>query len=225
MLVALGALSVALGVYAALNLGVNADPQSMVSADLPFRVHEREFNDSFRAASDEFLMMVDGESAAVAGRAAEALADRLRAQPELFERVIVVGGGAFYDRNALLYLDVPELEAFVDRLAAVQPFLAEIARDPSLVGLGGLLRQALAAQRDGEDLGMDLGAALDRVSAAAEAAREGRAAPDPWGDALIGGEMSEAARHRVVSAIARRERFREYFPSSDTSRIIGLPAT
>jgi hopanoid biosynthesis associated RND transporter like protein HpnN len=51
---------------------------------------------------------------------------------------------------------------------------------------------------------MDLAAALDRVSVAAEAAREGRAAPDPWGDALIGGEMSEEARHRVVSAIARR---------------------
>jgi hopanoid biosynthesis associated RND transporter like protein HpnN len=204
VLAVLGALSAALGIYAALTLGVNADPQSMVSADLPFRVHEREFADSFRAASDEFLMLVDGESAAVAGRAAEALADRLRAQPELFERAIVVGGGAFYDRNALLYQDVPELEAFVDRLASVQPFLAEIARDPSLVGLTGLLRQAVEAQREGEDLGMDLAAALDRVSAAAEAAREGRAAPDPWGDALIGGEMSEEARHRVVSAIARR---------------------
>jgi len=204
MLVLVGALSLALGAYAARNLGVNADPQSMVSADLPFRVHERVFSESFRAASDEFLMLVDGESAAVAGRAAESLAERLRAQPELFERVIVVGGGAFYDRNALLYLDVPELEEFVDRLAAVQPFLAEIARDPTLVGLTGLLRQAVAARRDGEDLGMDLAAALDRVSAAAEAAREGRAAPDPWGDALIGGEMSEEARHRVVSAIARR---------------------
>ena len=52
---------------------------------------------------------------------------------------------------------------------------------------------------------MDLGGALDRVSAAAEAARGRPAAPDPWGDALIGGEMSEAARHRVVSAIARRD--------------------
>lgn len=197
-------LSAVLSVYAARNLGVNADPQSMVSEDLPFRVAEREFNDAFRAATDEFLMLVDGESAAVAGRAAEALAERLRAQPELFERVIVVGGGAFYDRNALLYLDLPELERFVDRLAAVQPFLAEIARDPSLVGLTGLLRQASAAQRAGEDLGMDLAGVLDRVSVAAEAAREGRDAPDPWGDALIGGEMSEAARHRVVSAIARR---------------------
>jgi hopanoid biosynthesis associated RND transporter like protein HpnN len=204
LLALLGALSVGLGAYAALNLGVNADPQSMVSADLPFRVQEREFNESFRAANDEFLMLVDGDSAAVAGRAAEALAERLRAQPELFERVIVVGGGAFYDRNALLYLGVAELEEFVDRLAAVQPFLAEIARDPSLVGLGNLLRQAVAAQREGEDLGMDLAGALDRVSAAAEAAREGRAAPDPWGDALIGGEMSEEARHRVVSAVARR---------------------
>jgi hypothetical protein len=202
VLAALAAATLALGAYAALNLGVDADPQSMVSADLAFRVHEREFARAFRAANDDFLVLVDGESAAVAGRAAEALADRLRRHADLFERVIVVGGGEFYDRNALLYADVPELESFVDRLAAVQPFLAEIAHDPSLAGLGGLLRQALAARREGEDLGMDLASALDRVSVATEAALEGRASPDPWGDALIGGEMSEEARHRVVSAIA-----------------------
>jgi hypothetical protein len=56
----------------------------------------------------------------------------------------------------LLYLDVPELEEFVDRLAAVQPFLAEVAQDPSVVGLSDLLRKALEAQREGADLGMDL---------------------------------------------------------------------
>jgi hopanoid biosynthesis associated RND transporter like protein HpnN len=204
-LAALGALSLALAGYAALNLGVNADPQAMVSADLPFRVHEREFLAAFRAANDEFLVLVDGESAAAAGRAAEALAERLRDHDGMFERVLVVGGGAFFDRNALLYLELPELEEFVDRLAAVQPFLAEVARDPSVVGLSDLLRRALAAQREGESLGMDLAAVFDRVSAATEAAEAGRAAPDPWGDALIGGELSESARFRVVSAIARRD--------------------
>jgi len=204
VLAALGVLSLALGAYAALRLGVNADPNAMVSEDLPFRIHEREFQAAFRAASDEFLVLVDGESASAAGRAAEALAERLRAQPELFERAIVVGGGEFFDRNALLYLELPELEEFVDRLAAVQPFLAEVARDPSVVGLSDLLRRALAAKREGESLGMDLGGVFDRLSAATEAAEAGRAAPDPWGDALIGGEISESARFRVVSAIARR---------------------
>ena len=197
--------TVVLGVYAARNLGVNADPTAMISNELPFRQRQLEFDRAFRAARDEFLVMVDAESAGAAGSAAEALAARLRARPDLFERVIVVGGGAFFDRNALLYLDVPELESFVDRLASVQPFLAEVARDPSVVGLSDLLRKAVAARRDGVDLGMDLGAALDRVSAAVEAAEAGRAAPDPWGDALIGGEMSESARHRLVSAIARQD--------------------
>ncbi len=197
------ALTAALGLYAVRNLGVNADPNAMIAADLPFRVQARQFEQAFRAADDEFLVLVDGESASAAARGAEALAERLAGETELFDRVIVVGGGAFFDRNALLYLDVSELEQFSDRLAAVQPFLAEIAHDPSLVGLAGLLRQAVAAERDGTDPGMDLAAALDRVSVAVEAALAGRAAPDPWGDALIGGEMSESARHRVVSASPR----------------------
>ena len=87
----------------------------------------------------------------------------------------------------------------------MQPFLAEVARDPSVVGLSDLLRRALDAQREGESLGMDLAGVFDRLSAATEAAEAGRAAPDPWGDALIGGELSESARFRVVSAIARRD--------------------
>jgi hopanoid biosynthesis associated RND transporter like protein HpnN len=194
-----------LGAYAARNLGVNADTNAMIAADLPFRVQARRFEQTFRAAEDQILVLVDGESASAAGRAAQALADRLAGRQDLFERVLVVGGGAFFDRNALLYLDVPELEEFTDRLARVQPFLAEIARDPSLVGVTGLLRQAVAARREGADPGMDLAAALDRVSLATEAALAGRPAPDPWGDALIGGEMSESARHRVVSASPRRD--------------------
>jgi hypothetical protein len=198
----LGAATLALGAYAALHLGVNPDRNAMISGDLPFRVQQREFDRAFRWADDEFLVVVDADSASAAGRAAQALADRLGSL-DLFERVIVMGGGEFFDRNALLYLDVEELERFADRLAAVQPFLAEIARDPSLVGVCDLLRKAVEAHRDGIDLGMDLAAALDRVSGAVEAAAAGRGAPDPWSDALIGGELSESARHRVVALIAR----------------------
>jgi len=37
------AATVALGWYAATHLGVNADPNAMISEDLPFRAREREF--------------------------------------------------------------------------------------------------------------------------------------------------------------------------------------
>jgi len=193
------AATVGLGLYAATNLGVNADPNAMISADLPFRTREREFQQAFRSAADELLVLVEADSAFAAGKAADALAARLGQRSDLFERVQLAGGGDFFRRNALLYLDLPELEALADRLAAVQPFLAELARDASVVGVSDLLAKAVKARRDGTDVGMDLAGALDRVSTAVEAAEQGRAAPDPWGDALIGGSLSEEARHRVIA--------------------------
>ncbi len=190
--------TVVLGVYAALNLGVNADLYALVRPDLPFLVRKADLEKSFRALDTSVLVLVDGDSASSAGRAADALASRLAERREIFDGAVVVGGGEFFRRNALLFLDEAELERLADRLSAVQPFLAEIARDQSVVGISRLLGQALSESRNGADVGMDLPAALDRVSVAVEAAAAGRPAPDPWGDALIGGSLSEEARHRVV---------------------------
>ena len=189
------------GVYAARNLGVNADPNAMISQDLPFRARELDFQRSFRAATDDMLIVVDAASASAAGRAADAIAAQLAPHTDLFSKVQLLGGGPFFRKNALLYLEVGELEELADRLATVQPFLAEIARDASAAGIADLLAKAVDAKRQGTDVGMDLGGALDRVRIAVDAAAQDRASPDPWGDALIGGSTSEDARHRVISIL------------------------
>jgi hopanoid biosynthesis associated RND transporter like protein HpnN len=195
------ALTVLAGVYAARNLGVNADPNAMISENLPFRTRERDFARSFRAAGDDMLILVDAESASAAGRAADALAAKLATHGDLFAKVQLMGGGPFFRKNGLLYLEIPQLEELADRLAAVQPFLAQIARDPSAVGIADLLAKAVEAKRAGTDVGMDLTAALDKVRIAVDAAAQDRPSKDPWGDALIGGSSSEDARHRVISIL------------------------
>jgi len=189
------------GVYAARNLGVNADPNAMIAQDLPFRARELDFLRSFRAAQDDILIVVEAESASTAGRAADALAAQLATRTDLFTKVQLMGGGPFFRKNALLYLDLDDLEELADRLATVQPFLAEIARDATAAGISDLLAKAVEAKRDGADVGIDLAGALDRVRVAVDAAAQDRSSPDPWGDALIGGSMTEDARHRVIAIL------------------------
>jgi len=198
-------LTVASGIYAARNLGVDADPDAMISADLPFRRVAQEFQQAFRTPDDSVLLVIDGESASVAGRAADALAAKLASQTDLFVKVHVPFGGPFFQKNGLLYQDVDTLQRLSDGLAAVQPLVAKLEQDPSLVGVSDLLGEALAAKRRGIPLDIDLSQALDRVRAAADAARDGRRAPDPWGDALIGGSLSEDGKHRVVWLEPRRD--------------------
>ena len=191
--------TVVLGIYAAFHLGVNSDPEAMISPDVPFLVRLNHFRRTFRNTDDAIFVVIDAQSAVAAAHAARSLADRLAQRPELFPQIDLPDGGPFFERNELLFLDLPQLEELADRLAEVQPFLAELSRDPSVVGVADLLRRAMEVERGGTDVGMDLSAALDRVSTALEAAAQGRAAPDPWGDALIGGGVSEEGRHRLVA--------------------------
>jgi hopanoid biosynthesis associated RND transporter like protein HpnN len=195
----LGALTLALGYYAALNLGVNADPRDLIDRDLPFQVRQQELSKTFHTLADGILVVIDADSPTAAGRAADDLAARLATRGDLFSQVDVPGGGPFFAKNALLYLERDQLESLADRLADVQPFLAELARDQSLVGVSDLLGQALAAQREGSATGVDLAATLDRVSTVVEATTAGRRAPDPWGTAVLGGAMPAEARTRIVA--------------------------
>jgi len=191
-------LTAALGLYAAVNLGINADTHSLINERLPFQVRQRELTKTFRTLGDGVLVVIDADSPAAAHRAADALAAGLAGRTDLFTQVHVPGGGPFFERNALLYLEPAQLEDLTDRLSALQPFLAELARDQSLVGLAGLIGQALAAERDGTRIGLDINTALDRISAAVEATNAGRRAVDPWGTALLGGALPDEARRRVV---------------------------
>ncbi|MGH7895198.1 MAG: MMPL family transporter, partial [Candidatus Binatia bacterium] len=199
VLVAVGAVTIALGVYAALTMGVNADPRSLVDPTLPFQVRQREIQKSFHSLADGILLVVDADSPTAAGRAADALGAKLATRTDLYSEVDVPGGGPFFARNALLYLTTDQLEELTDRLSHVQPFLGEFARDQSLVGVADLLRQALEAQRAGKATGLDLAPALDRVSAVVEAVAAGRPAPDPWGAAIMGAALPAEARQRIVA--------------------------
>ncbi len=192
------ALATVLGAYAVRNLGIDADYKSLIDTSLPFQVRQREVTRTFHTLGDGILVVIDADSPVAAHKAADALAARLATRTDLFTQVNVPGGGPFFERNALLYLDPDQLDELTDRLSELQPFLAELARDQSLVGIAGLLRQALAAQRDGERIGLDLTTALDRITAAVRATNAGGRAVDPWGSALLGGTMPAEARRRVV---------------------------
>ncbi len=199
VLTSVGVATVLLGVYAAVTMGVNADPRTLVNPSLPFQVRQRELGKSFHALSDGILVVIDADSPSAAGRTADKLGAALAVRTDLFSEVDVPGGGPFFARNALLYLTTDQLEELTDRLSHVQPFLASFARDQSLVGLSDLLRQTLEASREGRVTGLDLAPALDRVRTVIDAVADGRHAPDPWGAAVMGAALPAEARQRIVA--------------------------
>ncbi|MDX1650024.1 MAG: hypothetical protein R3263_09245, partial [Myxococcota bacterium] len=120
-------LTLVLGVYAATNLGVNADTQDLLAEDLPFQQAARRFEAQFPVLTESLLVVVDAEDPSRAREAARTLREHLAAA-EHVRAVRVPGADPFFERHALLYRSVPELEAFADHLVRLQPVLGELGR-------------------------------------------------------------------------------------------------
>jgi hopanoid biosynthesis associated RND transporter like protein HpnN len=183
-------------VFVSENLGINTDTADMIDEALPFRQAVKDYDRAFPHAGDTLLVVIDGATPDLAEDAASALADRFAQYPTMFKSVYQPGGDAFFSRNGLLYLDIDELNDLADNLAKVQPLIASLADDPSLRGLLGLLQTAVTESEAGETASFDLAAAFDRLSAAIEAAMEGKPYYLSWREVMTG-ESPSADDHRA----------------------------
>jgi hypothetical protein len=187
-------------VHAGLHLGVNADPQALLDADLPFQQLDREFARHFPVLSNALLVVVDGESGEEARSAAGELALRLRGHPERFTEVYVPGTGPFFERNALLYRSAAELEEFSDHLVRVQPILAELSAAPNLPTLGRVLRLGLDAAASDPEAGAQLSQVFEHLGRAALSVYAERPLSVSWEGALLAGSSFDPSRRAVIVA-------------------------
>jgi hopanoid biosynthesis associated RND transporter like protein HpnN len=204
--------------YAAGHLGVNSNTDDLLSDELPHRRNLAAFARRFGDSGLDLVVVVEGATAGITHDAASALTERLAADGERFAKVVAPGSGEFFDRNGLLYLDVDDLEALADRLARAQPFLAELAREPTLPRLLELLASAL---RHGAELGVgsdaELRDVLDRVSAELERPLDAWVPPLAWDDWMLGDSgraASDRMRNRRVIFATPRVDYDEFEPAS-----------
>ena len=198
VLIATAVVTAVLLVYAVANFRINTHHTALLSDDLPFWVEYKAFAEVFPILDEALLVVVDAETSDLARSAADELAADLRRDTELYSDVYVPGGGEFFEKHALLYLDVDELEDLADQLAGVQPLLAEIAADPSLQRLTTLLREGVERARTDPDMNVDLSVVFDSFSLAAAAVLEGRPRPVSWTELLLARELPGESSRRIV---------------------------
>ncbi|MGI9333156.1 MAG: hypothetical protein ACR2RL_08365, partial [Gammaproteobacteria bacterium] len=156
--------------YVVGNLGVNTDTADMISDRLPWRQDYIAYTQDFPAEVDTVLAVVEGRTPELAERAATRLADALAPEARWVESVYRPGGEDYFRRNGLLFMEAEELDEMTDRLARVQPFLATLARDPSVAGLAELIEQ-MHAHADPQVTGQ-MAPLLGAVARAADAAHD-----------------------------------------------------
>ncbi len=206
--------AVALAAYTVATIGFNTDTDDMISKDLPFQRAAADYDRAFPQFLDALVVVIDGATPDLAEDAATILATKLEADTTTFKTVYRPGGDAFFERNGLLYMALDELEDLADNLAAVQPLLAALARDPSLRGLFDELRVAVEETAGGGAADFDLTDAFDRLSDAAEAALDGRRHYLSWHEVISGETASIADRRRIIVVQPRLD-FSQLQPQKD----------
>ena len=175
--------------YTAANLSMNTDTEHMLSEELIWRKLDQEYEKHFPQYDNNTLIVMEAATPDQAQDAAALLYERLKREQDLFEFVFYPNALALFRESGLLYLDTDELQDLSDNLAEIQPFLARLARDPSLRGLFGVLGDALDAREDGEEI--DINPVLSRINAAIEAVRDDRPYRLSWQELMSGDEAGE----------------------------------
>jgi uncharacterized protein len=134
------ALAVFAGVFAVGHLGIDTDTDDMFAKSLPWRQAALEFEAEFPQFSDLLVAVINAREPEEAEATAAGLAKALAADHAHFLGVRRPDASPLLRRDGLLLLDQKELEALLDRIVAAQPFLGQLAADPSARGLFAALK-------------------------------------------------------------------------------------
>ena len=200
LIVMLGALLAAGCVaLAAARLGVTTDTDTLFAATLPWKQREAELKRLFPDQVDLLVAVIDADSPEAADATAAGLAQALRADTRHFTSVRRPDASPFFDRNGLLFLDRPVLGALLDQTIDAQPFLGQLAADPSARGLFAALSLIGIGVEQGQDIS-SFAAPLRGFHAALSDAAAGRPKPLSWQRLLSGRAAELGGPYRFVLA-------------------------
>lgn len=187
--------AVACGWYVAENLGMNTDTAEMLSEDLPFRVNLKHYNETFPQDIDTLLVVLNAPTPEQARSATQRLAARLKEDSTHFLDVYPPRVDDFTARNGLLYQSIPELERITDSVAAAQPLIARITRDPALTSFVDILTTAVDELHQGRN--MELRPVLGEVGTTLDARLNGTPRALSW-QTLFGGETQKNTYQELI---------------------------
>jgi len=222
--VALGGLALAAAamVFAAGHFSLSTSEDDLISPNLPYRVAETELARQFPGLDPQVVVVIDGATPERAEEAAQALTDRLAAQPAMFLSVRRPDGGPFWAREGLLYQPTADVTSSLQQLIAAEPFLGPMAADPSLRGLMGSLGTALQGVGAGQAQLSSLTPPMNRLADALETVERGRPAVFSW-QALIGG--ADPRQLRKIIMVDPKLDYTQLEPGAEASDAIRAAAS
>ncbi|PTR15517.1 hypothetical protein C8R31_103101 [Nitrosospira sp. Nsp2] len=212
--------AVACGIYVSRNLGMNTDTTDMLSEHLPFRVNMKHYNETFPQDIDTMLLVVEAPTPEQARTTAQRLTERLKTDTTNFHDIYAPTAEDFFVRNGLLYESIPELAQITDRIAAAQPLIAHIARDPTLPAFADVLMRAVDEMNKGRS--MELRPVMGGVSATLDARIEGSSRALSW-QSLFNDE-AQKNKYKQIIVVKPKLDFSQLLPAEQSTTALHAAA-
>lgn len=172
--------------YAQEHFAISTDTGQLISAHLPWRQREIQFDAAFPQQSDTMVVVVDGVTPEVASDAARRLTAALAERPEHIQWVRQPDAGPFFERNGLLFLSTEEVTQTTEQLIRSQAFLGTLAADPTLRGLARALSFIPEGVKAGRIEPAAFSKPLEQIAGALEALLAGHKAAFSWSELMTG---------------------------------------
>jgi hopanoid biosynthesis associated RND transporter like protein HpnN len=177
------------------DLGVSTDTGKLFDASLPWKQRQNALRDAFPQTKNILVAVIDAAIPEAADATADALAAALRQDHVHFTAIRQPTDSPFLQRNGLLYVSADKLSTLLDQTVDAQPFLGQLAADPSLNGLTGalsLIARGMVRQH------ADIAAFAPALRGFHAALAAPGAPPLSWQNLLAGPVASLAGRYRFV---------------------------
>ena len=188
------------GAAAYFRLGATTDLNTLFAASLPWKQRDTQFRRLFPQFDNLLVAVVDARSPEQADSTASGLAQALAADAAHFHTVRRPDASPFFEREGLLFLDTKVLEDLLNKTVDAQPFLGQLAADPSARGLFAALSLIGVGVQQGQADLTPFEPALRSFHAALASALAGKPEPLSWQTLLSGPATALAGKYRFVLA-------------------------
>jgi hopanoid biosynthesis associated RND transporter like protein HpnN len=184
--------------YTARHLTIDTDTDHLFSSSLPWRQAQIEQDKNFPQFNDLIVAVVRGATPEEAKQTARQLNAALNADKTYFKDSRYPAGSSFYQDEGLMLLPVNRLAGMLGQIVAAQPFLGQLAADPSARGLFAGLSLIAQGVQAGSDISPYNGA-LAGVRKNLDAAAAGHPVPLSWQSLIMGGVTGQGGAEFVLA--------------------------
>lgn len=184
--------------YSAGHFAMTADTAELISTRHEWRQRELAYEAAFPSLQNLTIVVIDGRTPELAEHAASRLSAALAQKPELVRGVRRPDGGPFFDRNGLLFLPLPEVQAATEGLLRSQFLLASLAADPSLRGVLATVSRVLQGVQHGQGRLDDIQPLMTALADSFDKAAAGQPAYFSWQDLMAGGPGGKRQTRRIL---------------------------